>query len=51
MESEQSSIEAEKQTKCHKDEIERLTEEKHKTKQELLDRVAEIKSLQTEIER
>ena len=51
MENEQNCNEAEKESKCHKDEIERLNQEKEKLEQKLINSATEIQSLQAELDR
>ena len=50
MENEQTNSEAEKQSKCHRDEIERLKVDKKRLEQDLVTETAKLKSLQTELE-
>ena len=51
MENDQTCSEAEKESKHHKEEVNKLEKEKTRLKEELSNRVAEISSLQTEISR
>ena len=51
MENDQTCSEAEKESKHHKEEVNKLEKEKARLKEELSNKVAEISSLQTEISR